>query len=232
MNLGLPYDTRFEFIDAPADIAFADLDLKDLITKAASGKPDIQELRQQILALESTRRVKLLQTYTPNLSLGWTFNKTFLADPWKDSWTTNGNWQEGGSLTLGLSMSLDNLIPFSSNAQGVKDLSDQRRAAAIGLAQAIRGTEVEIYNTVLALEKAQVSLEAQKLTVELAERTYALTETAYRAGLNDLLEVQNAELELRRARGGVSEQNYNYLMGLIDLEYAIGAPFGSLLGRN
>ncbi|MDR1957338.1 MAG: TolC family protein, partial [Treponema sp.] len=70
--------------------------------------------------------------------------------------------------------------------------------------------------------------EAQRLTADLAERTYRLTDQAYRAGLNDLLEVQNAELELRKSRIGVLEQQFNYLNGLIDLEYAIGVPFGTL----
>jgi outer membrane protein TolC len=84
----------------------------------------------------------------------------------------------------------------------------------------------------MQLEKARVTVEAQSLTVELAERTYRLTEEAYQAGLSEFLEVQNAELELRRARIGVLEQNYNYIKGLIDLEYAIGVPFGTLSAGN
>jgi outer membrane protein TolC len=87
---------------------------------------------------------------------------------------------------------------------------------------------LEVYNTILSLEKARGSMEAQTRTAELAERTYRLTEEAYRAGFQDLLEVENAELQLRQARLGVLQQNFTYLQGLIDLEYAVGAPFGSL----
>jgi outer membrane protein TolC len=98
----------------------------------------------------------------------------------------------------------------------------------IGLAQAIRGTELEIYSTILELEKVQTTVEAQTRTVDLAERTYRLTETAYRAGLQTLLEVQKAEEELRKAKSGILQQNFTYLQGLIDLEYAMGVPFGTL----
>jgi outer membrane protein TolC len=227
-KLGLPYDTRFEFIEAPDQIDFVSLDVKGLISKAASEKPDIQELRQQMLLLESNRRAKILSTYTPNFSVSWNTGASFTEDPWEDSWSDGNNWTHSGSLTLGLSFKLDSLIPFSINAQGVKDLTDQQRTAAINLAEAVQGTEVEIYNTVLSLEKTQITLEAQKLTEDLAERTYKLTEEAYRAGLREFLEVQNAELELRKARLGVQTQNFNYLMGLIDLEYATGVPFGTL----
>jgi outer membrane protein TolC len=66
----------------------------------------------------------------------------------------------------------------------------------------------------------------------MAEQAYQLTEEAYRAGLQDLLEVQNADLTLRQARLQMLEQNFNYRMGLIDLEYAIGVPFGTLSSKG
>jgi len=92
----------------------------------------------------------------------------------------------------------------------------------------IQGTEIEIYNTVLALNKTQITAEAQQKTVELAERAYRLTEQAFRAGLQDLLQVQNAELELKQAKVSMLEHQFNYLNGLLDLEYSIGVPFGTL----
>jgi hypothetical protein len=39
--------------------------------------------------------------------------------------------------------------------------------------------------------------------------------------------VQNSELELRKARNEVLKEKFNYLTGLLDLEYALGLPFGS-----
>jgi outer membrane protein TolC len=80
----------------------------------------------------------------------------------------------------------------------------------------------------MQLEKTRTTAEAQRLTVQLAERTYRLSMTAYQNGLKTWLDVQNDELALRQARLGGLQQNYSYLMGLLDLEYALGVPFGSL----
>jgi outer membrane protein TolC len=232
MNLGLPYDTQFALIPREDTTAFIPLDVADLISRAASGKPDIQELRQSILILESTRKRTFYQIFTPTLSLSWNADPTFQGDPWKDSWFMEDGWkQQSGMFRLTLAFRLNGLLPFSTEAQGLKEIDESLSSLNIGLAQAIRGTEVEIYNTVLSLEQTRSTAEAQRLTADLAERTYRLTEQAYRAGLNDFLEVQNAELELQKARLGVLEQQFNYLKGLIDLEYAIGVPFGTL-SRN
>jgi outer membrane protein TolC len=229
MNLGLDYDTQFELIPVAGDVSFVPLDIRDLISQAADGKPDILELKQSVLALQSRRKATFYQIYTPTLSLSWNLDPTFQKDPWKDTWFDGDSWrQQSGMFRITLGFRLNGLLPFSSEAQGLKELDDSIRSLNIGLAQAVRGTELEIYNTILSLEHARATVEAQSLTVNLAERTYQLTEAAYRAGLQDLLEVQNAELEMRRAKIGVLEQNFNYLTGLIDLEYAMGVPFGTL----
>jgi outer membrane protein TolC len=123
---------------------------------------------------------------------------------------------------------LNGFFPFTKEGQAFKDLDNQIRSANIGLAQMIQGTELEIYNTVLSLEKTQSSIEARNRTVELADKSYKSTEEAYRAGLQDFNSVQNAEEALRQARIEVVQQHFNYLNSLIDLEYAIGVPFGAL----
>jgi outer membrane protein TolC len=233
MNLGLPYDTQFELIPVEGEPGFIPLDVAELIAKAASGRPDILVLKQSILYLESQRQALRFSALTPSLSLSWDTTRAFIRDPWKTSWFSDmDNWTRSGSLTITLGMRLHSLFPFSPDYQGIKDAEDRIRSANIGLAQRIRGTEIEIYNTVLSLEKTRISAEAQGLTIAMAEQAYRLTEEAYRAGLQDLLEVQNAELALHQARLQMLEQNFNYRIGLIDLEYAIGVPFGTLSSKG
>jgi outer membrane protein TolC len=233
MNLGLPYNTEFELVPWGGNEVFIPLDVQELIAQASRDKPDIQELKQNILLLESRRKATFWQLYTPTLTLSWNMNPML----WDDvNGLVNGpdNWWKGqsGGLTISLMFRLNNLLPFGSQNQGLKDLDDSLQSLRIGLAQAVQGTELEIYSTILNLEKARATVEAQKLTVDLAERTYRLTEAAYRAGLQDFLEVQNAGLELQKAKIGVLEQNYTYLQGLIDLEYAMGVPFGTLSSQG
>jgi outer membrane protein TolC len=227
MFLGMDYDTPFELLPLEKATDFISLDVKDLISRSASSKPDINELRHSILLLKSARRAQVL-SLAPALTLSWNTTPAFTGDPWKDDWGDNDLWRKSGSLTISLGLRLHSLIPFSQDFQSVRNLDDQITGANIGLTRMIQGTEIEIYNTVLALNKTQISAEAQKKTVELAERAYRLTEQAFRAGLQDLLQVQNAELELKQAKVSMLEQQFNYLNGLLDLEYSIGVPFGTL----
>ncbi|MDR2375556.1 MAG: TolC family protein, partial [Treponema sp.] len=228
MTLGLPFDTQFELVPVDDTPNFVDLELSELISKAVQNKPDILELRQQLLTLKTSRQAQALQLYTPYLNLSWNYTPTFLADPFKDEWFKGGNWTDRGTFSITLGINLNSLFPFTKEGQGLEDVDNTIQTTTIGLSQMMRGTELEVYNTVLSLEKTRITMDAQNKTVALAERSYQLTENAYRAGLNDYLQVRNAELELRRARIGVLEQQFNYLTGLIDLEYAMGVSFGTL----
>jgi len=232
MFLGLNYDTPFELIPVTGSVDFIPYDVSEMISKAAAGKPDIQELKQTILMLESAKRAQIY-SLTPSLSLSWNSTSAFIKDPWKDSWFGNSDdWRKSGAFTLSLGMRLHSLIPFSMDFQGIRTLDDQIKTANIGLAQLINGTEIEIYNIVLALERTRISAQAQAQTVSLAEQSFRLTEQAYQAGLQDYFQVQNAEQSLRQARVQMLEQQFNYLNSLIDLEYSIGVPFGTLSGRS
>ncbi|MDR2073609.1 MAG: TolC family protein [Spirochaetaceae bacterium] len=233
LYLGLPYDTQFEITGISETVEFITLNAADLIARAAANKPDIEELRRKLSALKAQKKASFFNLYTPTLSLGFTMDPSFGGDPWKDSWTNSSLWsQQSGMFRVTLGWRLNGLLPFTVEHQGYQALNDAVKTMEAGIAQAIQGTEVEVYNSILQLEKTRTTAEAQRLTLELAERTLRLSETAYRNGLKEFLDVQNDELALRQARLGTLQQNYNYRMGLLDLEYAIGLPFGALSGRN
>jgi len=232
MFLGMDYNVNFELIPMPQNTNFVPLDVTEMISKASKEKPDIQELRHTILMMQSARRAQVY-ALTPSVTLSWNTTSAFIKDPWKDAWfDSDDDWRKSGSFSLTFALRLHSLIPFSADFQGIKNLDDQIKTATIGLAQMINGTEIEIYNTVLSLEKTRINTQALSETVGLAEQSYRMTETAYRAGLQDYFQVQNAEQSLRQARVQLLEQQFNYLNGLIDLEYSIGVPFGTLSGRS
>ncbi|MDR2808696.1 MAG: TolC family protein [Spirochaetaceae bacterium] len=226
MLLGLPYDTVFEFEPVSTDLSFIPLDLQNLISQAAEGKPDIKELQHQLLTLQQTRKKTAIQLYSPTLSLSWGLTPSIpFADP-----NINGEWSDSGRFSLTLSFRLNSLFPFDANSQSLKSLDDNIRNLNLNLGQAMRGAEVEVYNTVLSLQEIQTNIEAQSHTLALAQKSYDMTSQAYRSGFSDLLEVQNAELQLRQAQISTLEQRFKYLSGLIDLEYSTGMPFGVLSG--
>lgn len=228
MNLGLPNGSSL-LLDDVTPPNFITLDTAKLISEAAQNKPDLQEFRRSILLLQSNRKLVYENTYTPTLSLAYSLDPTFQKDVWKDFWFDGNNWaQRSGMFRLTLEFRLNGLLPVSKEALGLTEMDDNIQERNISLSQAIRDTEVDVYTQVLKLEKSKKSMETQQLNVDLAQRAYTLTEDAYKAGLKDLLEVQNAELELQKAKLEVIKEQFNYMTGLIDLEYAIGVPFGTL----
>jgi len=233
MNLGLPYDTVFEFENFKTENFSIPLELTELISKAATGKPDILELQKNIITLQQSRKAAAMQLYTPFLRFGWTLSSTFnpMLNPFKDTWFSKDSWRGGGNFSITLGYSFNSLFPFTKEGQGLKDLDNRVRSLNIALAQVIRGTELEIFNKVNALDKTQASMGAQNGAVELAELTYKLTEEAYRAGLQDFQTLRGSALALEQARYQLLSQQFSYINDLIDLEYAIGVPFGTINSR-
>ena len=231
--LDLPYDSDFELEPLPGDAEFIILEAQDLILKAAGNKPEIEELRRTLSALRAQKTSLFFNLYTPTLSLGFNMDPTFQKDPMKDNWLNFSDWkQRQGMFRITLAWRLNAFIPFTSEYQAYQAMSDAVKSMELGLTRTVQGTQAEVYNIIMQLEKTRTSAEAQKMTVDLAERTLRLSQTAYRNGLKQFIEVQNDELALRQARLGSLQQNYNYLMSLLDLEYAIGFPFGTLAGGN
>jgi outer membrane protein TolC len=230
MTLGLPLDTDFELSPSVDGMRYLPLDTNDLVRRAKDNNPDIQVQKQQLRTLQSQRKAGVYQKWTPNLSLGWT--GAFSDSTGKTGGATTDSAVSNGTFNLGLSWTATSLLPFSSDAQSIKDMDDSIKTLSIAIAQAEQGTELDINNKAYSLEQIRGSMEAQRATAELAERSYMATLTAYNNGLQSLLQVQNAELQLRSARLNLYQQESNYLQGLIDLEYSIGAPFGSLAAQS
>ncbi|MDR0473923.1 MAG: TolC family protein [Treponema sp.] len=228
MSLGLPYDTPLALEAFPPGGFNIPFDLAELISKAVSGKPDLMELRQSIATLKSARKAQAMQTYTPFLRFGWTLSSTFFRDPFKDELFNTNNWIKGGNFSITLGMNFNGLFSFTKEGQAIKDADNRIRELNVAMTQAIMGTELEVFTKLNSLEKTRSTEEAQKAAVELAELSYKLTEEAYRAGLQDFQQVQSAALALDQARLQLLTQQFNYYNDLIDLEYAVGVPFGTM----
>jgi len=82
------------------------------------------------------------------------------------------------------------------------------------------------------LEKARTSIQSKEVNVKIAERTYNLALESYYAGGIDLLEVKDTEQELEQARINLLQEKYNYLAGLLDLEYECNTPLKDLENGN
>ena len=239
LSLGLPYDANLTLESIPLGNFSIPPDIAELISKAVSGKPDIMELQKNIISMNSARKAQALQLYTPYLRFGWTLATMFnpVLDPLQENWFNRDNWMKGvggtgGNFTVTLGISLNSLFPFTKEGQALEDMDNQLANMRVYLAQAIQGTELEVFTTLNSLNMIRTTKDAQQAAVGLAELSYKLTEEAYRAGLQDLQSVQNARLALDQAKLQLVTQEYSYLSGLIDLEYSTGVPFGTLSSQT
>ena len=229
--LGLPLDTEFDLEPIPAESVSIPQDLAEFISRSASmQKPDILELQANITTLQSQRKAMFLQQYTPFLRLGWTVTSMFnpALDPFSDSWFTGDNWNNGGNFSITLGMNFNGLFGFTREGQLLQDMDANIQIQNIRLAHMIRETELEILNKLNSLETIRATVAAAQAAVELAELTYSLTEEAYRAGHQDFQAVRNSNYALDRARLQLHTQYFNFMNDLIDLEYSLGVPFGTL----
>jgi outer membrane protein TolC len=237
--LGLSFDASFTLQPVSLDSFYVPTDVAALISRSASSKPDILELRANILSLEAQRRALRVQTYTPFLRLGWTVGSMFnpQLDPFSESWTDGNNWvregQPGGAFSVTLGMNFNGLFSFTKEGQQLRDTDAALQIQNINLAQQIRETELEIFTKINSLQNTLTMLEVQQATVDLAAESYRLTEEAFRAGLQDLQVMQNASLARDQAMLQLLREQFNFMNDLIDLEYSLGLPFGTLVsGRD
>jgi outer membrane protein TolC len=232
MNLGLDLQREIT-LDGSIAAPSIHVDEERLINEYLTERLDIRSLMTTIESLESQLEATKLRAFTPNIILGFSMDPALQGDPWDTNWLDTGNWsQSRGGLSLTIAMGLDGFLPWSTTQVGLRELEDNIKKTRIGLLQAIRGAKMDIRSTVRSLEKARDSIDTLQLNVQRARRAYEMAEEAYNAGSKELLEVQNAEIELKTAQLEVLKERYNYIEALLDLEYALGTEIEQLRGDN
>lgn len=231
VTLGIPLDREIE-LEGSIDAEPVSVDADNLIDEHLTDRLDIQSMLNAVTSLNNQLEATKLQAFTPNLILGYNMDPGFSGDPWSDPWfdDISNDWnQRSGMFRVTIAMSLDSLLPFSQTQIGLRELEDNLQKTRIGLMQSIEGAELEIDSTVQQLEKSRDTIDTLQLNVERARRAYEMAEEAYNAGSQELLEVQNAEIELKQARLEVLKEKYTYLSALIDLEYQLNASIDRLI---
>ncbi len=200
------------------------LDTEQLTNYFLGKRLDIQFMNKSVQSLENSKSALKLQTMTPMLSLGLNFDPAFQADPLENNWFENmgDTWsQQSGMFRMTLAMSLDSFLPWSKTQTGIKDMEDGISQLKLGIVQTRIGAEMEIKTLVMQLNKSVEQLETLILNISLAHEAYRMSQEAYDAGSKELLEVKDAERDLNTAKLEALKEKYNYITGLLDLEYAL-----------
>lgn len=232
-QLGLPNRVDIE-LEGSIEAEPIALKADPLIDAYITNRLDIQSLVKQLEILRNSRDVTIAGM-TPSVALTLSFDPAFANDPFEDPWfeDVENDWaQRSGMFGITVSVPLQKLLPFSSTWVELANTKDNIEKMQTGLMQAVRGAELEIETTVMKLKKSLESIEAMKMNVDLAKRAYDMAEEAYNAGNRELLEVKDAEDDLRDARVKLLAEKYNYSAGLLDLEYALNVSIKEIKERN
>lgn len=196
--------------------------------------PDVQRAQLALDAQELSKKAQDLNSWFPTVSLAWT-SAPAMADLFdENSYGPSGrparNWQDGGSLSLSLSYSFDSLLPWSGAKETLLQGEDAVAKARSQVQEAKVAAELARQNAVRTIKQAAQSLATLELNVQLAQKTYELNQDAYNKGSKDLLALQSSEGDLDNARYKVLAQRYTLLSAILNLEYELNVPFGTLLG--
>lgn len=220
--LGLPAGTSIT-LEGAIEPTFVELDTDQLVSLYAQNHPDVLSLQKNLEILNLNLSVSNLQAYTPSLSLSWGFQPmvTDITSNWVDT------YMDQGAFSATLAWNLTNLLPFSTNRQGAKDIKDNIRKLELSLETLIEKTELDIRTQVDALAQSRAAIEASAGNIQLAQRSYDMTLVAYRNGTTELLDLRDAENQLNQAKLGLANEKFNYLSGLMDLEYTLNTKLGN-----
>ncbi len=216
--LGMPVGTQVA-LDGVIEPDYLELDVENLISEYLMSNIDVRAMQKNIELLELNLGVQKFQLFSPNLSLSWGWQPYAqpIGDAFGDEWYKKDN----GAFSARLSWNLFEMLPFSQSFQAMKDTEDQIRQLEINMETLVENTELDIRTQVDALASYRAAIEANDANIALAQRSYDMTVIAYRNGTRELLDVRDAENQLNTAKLGLINEKYNYLAGVLDLEYTL-----------
>ncbi|MBQ0039522.1 MAG: TolC family protein [Treponema sp.] len=218
-TVGIDQSVEVEFIGSfDSALSFERLDVSELEKKSSA----IEALQKQVLAANNNLLAARFSAYGPSLSAGYSYSYS--------SMDGGENWNDGGSLSFGVSIPLDGLLPWSTRAQAVENYRDTVEGLELKLADERTTFEINTDALVKKINQSVDNIKVRKSSIDLAQTNYEMTLEAYNHGTRDLLTLQSAQDSLLSARVNLVAEA-NTLMGSIyELENECGWEFGSLLG--
>lgn len=216
--LGIPQGTEIE-LSGEITPEFVDLNPEELYQKYLENNLEISLFKKNLELMKIQQSAQNLQIYTPAISLsyGW---QPVLSDI-TANWGDKDNWFDGGSFSATLVWNITNMLPFSSASLKARDLKDNIAQMNLNLISLEENAKMKINNLVNVLNQSKAAIESSNRNISLAQKSYDMTSIAYRNGTTELLDVREAETQLNQAKLALASEKFNYLSGLLDLEFAI-----------
>ena len=175
--------------------------------------PSILNLKKQLEAALKDISVTRLASYGPSANLSYSINPVI-----------NGSekTQIKQSASIGISLPLENLLPFSKGADSIQTAKDSVNDLQLQLTEKSKCADAEYSHIIQSLSQKEESLESLKNFVNLAQKNYEATKFAYSKGMTEFLSMQNASKENLEAKMNLQNELLETLKLYISLEKLYG----------
>ena len=215
--IGIDQNQELEIIGSLDDV----LNIKSIkLSDSDVVPPDVLLAEKSLEIAENSLLASRFSAYIPTISAGFNYGKAKSSG--SDEWTTTNN------LSVGVSIPLDSVLPWSAKNINVAVSKKNVEDAKLNLEKTNTTVSVQIGNLVRKINQAIYQINSLKSNVELAEKTYNMTRTAYNYGKTDLLNLQSASDNVLSASVNLKYQAYSLISTILQLENLLGIPYGTL----
>ena len=215
--IGIDQNQELEIIGSLDDV----LNIKSInLSDSEVVPPDVLLAEKSLEIAENSLLASRFSAYIPTISAGFNYGKA------KSS--ANDEWSTTNNLSVGVSIPLDSVLPWSAKNINVAVSKKNVEDAKLNLEKTNTTVSVQIGNLVRKINQAIYQINSLKSNVELAEKTYNMTRTAYNYGKTDLLNLQSASDNVLSASVNLKYQAYSLISTILQLENLLGIPYGTL----
>lgn len=217
---GLEPDINLEIHGSP-EFDFDGFDRQQLRQRIVAGSPAVQSAQLSLAAARTEREITRRSSYAPSLSSSLSYSPSINPAFDGDAWSDRDTWRTG-SLSFSLSIPIDPHLRGSSEGNAIRSADRSIERQEIALDQARRDVRNRAYELIEVLELSLESLEVLERTIEIDRRRYDLTRAAFEDGGADLLDVENAQVDLESRELALVEQRSSVLSTLFEIDALAG----------
>ncbi len=199
-----------DIVDLVKGIKFKPLELNNLIDEAVKYRPETSMYQARIRSQKSKiRNVK--KEYLPDLD----FDASYSDKNSNKASLESEQWSAGVYLKWTLFSGQSTKANVKNNIAVLQDVQSQLKQQELSIMK-------EVTDAYFSLKENEESIKISSLNFELSIANLDLAKQRYKAGLNDLVEFNDAKLEYTKAKSNLVNTYYNYLISHANLEYASG----------
>lgn len=175
--------------------------------------PPVLGLKKQLEAAQKEVSKTKLSVWGPAVNLSYSVLPVFSGEE-------KGRVKQLAS--LGLSLPIENFLPFSKGADSIKQAQDSVKDLQLQLEEQSKNSRMEFSSISKSLEQKEESISSFQNYVELAGKTYEAAKVSYSKGIMDLLSMQNAARDNLEAKLNLQNEFLETLKLYISLEKLCG----------